>query len=150
MAENDQGQEKTEQPTAKKMQELLEGGQFAKSQEVSTLVLLVLALMVFTIMAPRMVETFRLFLVNALQQMSSLRMNVETFPGFFRNFMSVAGSLILPVMFAGVMAGVIGAGSQSKFQLSPKAIEPKFSKLSPLKGFKNIFSRNSIRFHCPF
>ena len=43
MAENDQGQEKTEQPTAKKMQELLEGGQFAKSQEVSTLVLLVLA-----------------------------------------------------------------------------------------------------------
>ncbi|MDC0219855.1 EscU/YscU/HrcU family type III secretion system export apparatus switch protein, partial [Verrucomicrobia bacterium] len=63
MAENDQGQEKTEQPTAKKMQELLEGGQFAKSQEVSTLVLLVLAMLVFTIMAPRMVETFRLFLV---------------------------------------------------------------------------------------
>ena len=138
MAENDQGQEKTEQPTAKKMQELMEGGQFAKSQEVSTLVLLTLALMVFTIMAPKMVATFQMYLQSTIQQVSTLRMTVESFPGFFNQFMSVAGSLILPVLFAGVMAGIIGAGSQSKFKLTPKAIEPKFSKLSPLKGFKNI------------
>ena len=51
MAENDQGQEKTEQPTAKKMQELMEGGQFAKSQEVSTLVLLVLAVLLAVLLA---------------------------------------------------------------------------------------------------
>jgi len=144
MAENEQGQEKTEQPTAKKIKELLEGGQFAKSQEVQTLVLLALALMVLTIMAPKMLETFRLYLVTTIQQMSTMRLTAESFPSFFNHFLSVAGSLILPVMFAGVMAAVIGGGGQSKFQLSPKAIEPKFSKLSPLKGFKNIFSSKSI------
>ena len=144
MAENEQGQEKTEQPTPKKLQELLEGGQFAKSQEVQTLVLLVMALLVLTIMAPRMVDGFRLFLMSTLQQMSTLRMNGESFPGFFNHFLFFAGGLILPVMLTGVLAALIGAGSQSKFRLTPKAIEPKFSKLNPLKGLKNIFSSRSL------
>ena len=43
MAESESGQEKTEMPTPKKLQELMESGQFARSQEVQTLVLLLAA-----------------------------------------------------------------------------------------------------------
>ena len=59
MAESETGQEKTEMPTPKKLQELMESGQFARSQEVQTLVLLLAALLILTVMAPKMVETFR-------------------------------------------------------------------------------------------
>ena len=62
MAESESGQEKTEMPTPKKLQELMESGQFARSQEVQTLVLLLAALLILTVMAPKMVETFRVYI----------------------------------------------------------------------------------------
>ena len=40
MAESESGQEKTEQATPKKLEQRMESGQFARSQEVNTLVLI--------------------------------------------------------------------------------------------------------------
>ena len=52
MAESESGQEKTEM-TPKKLQELMESGQFARSQEVQTLVLLLAALLILTVITPK-------------------------------------------------------------------------------------------------
>ena len=144
MAESESGQEKTEMPTPKKLQELMESGQFARSQEVQTLVLLLAALLVLTVMAPKMVETFRVYMIGTFQRLGTMQMNYEAFQGHFGHFMVTAGTLILPVMAAGVLGGLIGSGTQSQFRPSPKAIEPKFSKLNPFSGFKRIFSSQSL------
>lgn len=144
MAESESGQEKTEMPTPKKLQELMESGQFARSQEVQTLVLLLAALLILTVMAPKMVETFRVYMIGTFQRLGTTQMNYEAFQGHFGHFMVTAGTLILPVMAAGVLGGLIGSGTQSQFRASPKAIEPKFSKLNPLSGFKRIFSSQSL------
>ena len=66
MAQNEQGQEKTEQATPKKLEQLMESGSFAKSMEINTLVLLLAALLVLTFMAPKIVETFRLYMIGIL------------------------------------------------------------------------------------
>ena len=144
MAESESGQEKTEMPTPKKLQELMESGQFARSQEVQTLVLLVTALLILTIMAPKMVEAFRVYMTATFQQLGTTRITPESFMGIFSHFMFTAGALILPVMGAGLLGGLISGGMQSQFRASPKAIEPKFSKLNPLSGFKRIFSSQSV------
>lgn len=144
MAESESGQEKTEQPTPKKLEQLAESGQFARSTEINTLALLVASMLVLTIMAPKMVETFRLFLMSMLQQMATLRITPDTYMLYFTQFLTTAGSLILPVMIASMLAALIAAGGQSRFRLSPKAIEPKVSKLSPISGFKRIFSSQSL------
>ena len=144
MAESESGQEKTEMPTPKKLQELMESGQFARSQEVQTLVLLVAALLVLTIMTPKMVETFRIYMTATFQQLGTTRITPESFMGIFGHFILTADTLILPVMGAGLLGGLISGGMQSQFRASPKAIEPKFSKLNPLSGFKRIFSSQSV------
>ena len=54
MAENDSGQEKTEQATPKKLEQQMESGQFARSREVNTLVLIMAGMMILTLMAPKM------------------------------------------------------------------------------------------------
>ncbi len=144
MAENESGQDKTELPTPKKLQELMESGQFARSQEIQTLVLLVAAMLILTIMAPKIVESFRIYMIGALQQLGTTRVTPESWQSIFGHFFVTAGTLVLPVMVTGLLAGVIGSGSQSKFRASPKAIEPKFEKLNPLKGFKRIFSSESL------
>ena len=144
MAENESGQEKTEQPTPKKLEQQAESGQFAKSTEINTLVLLIAAVLVLTFMAPKMIETLRLFMSGIFQQLGTLRITPESFMGHYENFMMTAGLMILPVMAAGVLAGLMGAGSQSGMRVAPKAIEPKFSKVSPKAGFKRIFSSQSV------
>ena len=143
MAENESGQDKTEQATPKKLEQLMESGQFARSREVITLVLIMGAMLVLTMMAPKMVETFQLFMTSIYQQLGTLRMTPETFVGYYRHFMLTAGTLILPVMLMALFAGLLSAGAQSGMRVSPKAIEPKFSKLSPWSGFKRMFSSQS-------
>ena len=144
MAENESGQEKTEQPTPKKLEQLQEQGQFARSIEINTMVLMTAALLVLTFTIPNIVETLREFMSGIFQQIGTIRMTPESFEGHYRNFMMTAGSMIIPVMIAGVLAGLFAAGSQSGLRVSPKAIEPKFSKISPKSGFKRIFSSQSV------
>jgi len=42
------------------------------------------------------------------------------------------------------ISGVIACGLQSQFQLSPKVLEMKFSRLNPLEGFKRIYSMQAL------
>ena len=144
MAENESGQEKTEQPTPKKLEQLGESGQFARSTEINTLVLIVGAMIVLSFTASQIVETMRLFMTGIFQQLGTIRMTPESFMGHYENFMMTAGTMIFPVMITGVLAGLMAAGAQSGMRVSPKAIEPKFSKVSPLAGFKRIFGTQSM------
>jgi|TARA_B100001971_G_scaffold212866_1_gene244211 flagellar biosynthetic protein FlhB len=144
MAESESGQEKTEQATPKKLEQQMESGQFARSTEVNTLALMIGATLILTMMAPKMIDTFRLFMTNLYQQLGTLSMTSESFTGHFEHFMLTAGTLILPVMIMALFAGLLASGAQSGMRVSPKAIEPKFSKLSPLSGFKRMFSSRSF------
>jgi flagellar biosynthetic protein FlhB len=51
--------------------------------------------------------------------------------------------LILPMCMTCAAAGVVACGLQSRFQLSPKVLELKFSRINPFEGFKRIFSTQS-------
>ena len=122
----------------------MESGQFARSREVNTLVLIMAAVMILTLMAPKMMETFQLFMISTFQQLGTLRMTPESFIGHYGHFMLTAGTLIFPVMLTVLFAGLLASGAQSGMRVSPKAIEPKFSKLNPWSGFKRIFSSQSF------
>ncbi|GAA4344368.1 flagellar biosynthesis protein FlhB [Pigmentiphaga soli] len=51
---------------------------------------------------------------------------------------------IAPVLAAGMVAGVLGSVGLGGLVLSPKALMPDFSRLSPLKGFGRILSLNGL------
>ena len=48
--------------------------------------------------------------------------------------------LVLPIAVACALASLIAGGVQSRFQLTPKALAFKFSRLDPLNGFQRVFS----------
>ena len=43
-----------------------------------------------------------------------------------------------------MLAGIIGAGAQTKFLFSSDLLKPKFSRLNPIEGIKKLFSLRSI------
>jgi flagellar biosynthesis protein FlhB len=138
MAEND-GQEKTEQPSQKKLQEGRDKGQVAKSMEINSLVIFTSGLM-FLYFSHKMISgaisklSFKLF-----SNLDVLQLNTNTFRIYAKEGFMFLGLSLLPV-FAGLFIVALVAGvSQVGFNVSMKALKPTGSKFNVLKGIKNVF-----------
>jgi flagellar biosynthesis protein FlhB len=57
---------------------------------------------------------------------------------------SHAVRLALPLLFIGWMAGVVGVMLQVGWLFTAKAVQPKLSKLNPIKGFQRIFGISGL------
>nr|WP_136249950.1 flagellar biosynthesis protein FlhB [Ningiella ruwaisensis] len=144
MAENENGQEKTEDPTSKKLEDSRKKGQVARSKELSTaLVLLSSAVAMMAIgsfIATAMYKiTQRAFTLSRdetydLKHMFQiLEMAVIESAGPLMAFMAIA--------FVGGVYGSIALGG---YNFSWEAAAPKANKVSPIQGFKRMFGMNAL------
>lgn len=136
-------QEKTEEPTSKKIEDARKEGNVAKSQDVSGLVTLVIGVVVL------ISYTHYLFgqLMNFYRYYISFIGQDLTFSLFFNMVIeSILKIIILiaPLAFAIMLAGILGNVAQFGFLFTAKAIKPKFEKLNFIKGLKNLFSLKKL------
>jgi flagellar biosynthetic protein FlhB len=132
-------QEKTEEPTAKKIEDARADGNVPKSQDIVGVVVLLVAIlaliMMFTFIADRMLNLARYYfsLMNQpLDRELMFDMAVVTMKEFI--IMAIPISLIVAI------AGVLGTVAQIGFNFTTKPLVPNFSKLDPIKGFANLFT----------
>ena len=144
MAENQDGQEKSEQPTAKRLNEAKRKGQVARSKELNT--------MAITLIGVIFLATTSSQLGGGLQDLMKTSFTLsreEIFDiGTLFTHLSAAmqGAFILLVPFFGLMI-VVAIGSSialGGFSVSAEAMTPKLSKLSPAKGLKRMFSAKAL------
>lgn len=135
---------KTEDPSQKKLEDAHKKGDVAKSQEVVTWFMLAGSALVFVMMAPAtsasLMGSLRLVMVNADQ----FEVGGAGFQSFFNNLaLALVGTILVPLLilsFCAVAANLL----QHRFVMSAEPITPKFSKVSPLAGFKRLFSSESL------
>jgi flagellar biosynthetic protein FlhB len=135
---------KTEDPSQKKLEDAHKKGDVAKSQEVTTWFMLAGSGLVFTLMAvptaASLTHSLTLLMANADQ--------FEIGGGAFGTFITQLASSILLVSLVPlfVLAGFAVAGNlvQHKPLLSLDPIKPKLSKISPIAGFKRLFSSEAL------
>jgi len=132
-------QEKTEEPTSKKIEDARKEGNVPKSQDASgvmTLFVAILAfLMLFPFIAQHMFLLFRYYfslIGTSLDKTSMIDIAIVT----IREFLL----MVLPLATAVAVAGMLAAFAQFGFLFTSKAIMPDFKKIDPLKGMKNLFS----------
>ncbi|GAA6134836.1 flagellar biosynthesis protein FlhB [Oceaniserpentilla sp. 4NH20-0058] len=144
MAEGDNSQEKTEEPTPKRLQKAREDGQIPRSKELSTsLVLIVGALSLWV---------FGGIIFNGAKKIFTSNFTIERELLFDDKQMvihltSAALEAILaisPVMFALVLAAILGPLALGGWMFSGKSLLPKLSRISPLSGFKRMFGLKSL------
>jgi flagellar biosynthetic protein FlhB len=144
---NDDGGEKTESPTAKRRSEAREEGNIAKSQELNTVVTLMAATIFLRFYMPTlrdlisdlMIQFFSL--INAeTAEMDPLNLFMQIFPGALKVVLEGAIPLGIFIMFLGVGVNLMQVG----FLFTLKPLEPKLSKIDPIKGSKKFFSMRSI------
>jgi flagellar biosynthetic protein FlhB len=143
MADTDQDQ-KTEQPTEKRLSEALERGQFAKSHELSVMFPLValLAVLAFTLhsaardVADYAVAIFSRFAVTPLTR--------DSVPALLGEAMFTTGRALGPVLLGCVGAALLAGGVQSGFRLTPQAVSLKLENLDFIAGFGRVFSKAAL------
>lgn len=137
-------QEKTEQPTPRRRAKAREQGQVAKGREVGTVAVLMSSLLVFYLAGKHMlVGTMGLWthvLGNVIQP--------ELTPGdahdLLRLVQTTMANVLLPILAAVFVGAFLANVMQVGFRVTPKAVTPDLSKISPLKGFKRLFSLKSL------
>ncbi|OOV88564.1 flagellar biosynthesis protein FlhB [Oceanospirillum linum] len=142
--ENEDGQEKTEDPTPKRIQEAREKGDVPRSKDLNTMLLTLVAAAALLTLGPIIAEALKdVFRYN----FSIDRVDLFDTQGMFRHLThSAKESLMgmLPTMAVLVLATLIAPISLGGWNFSTKALAPKFSRLNPIEGIKRLFSLNSL------
>jgi flagellar biosynthetic protein FlhB len=143
MADNDNDQ-KTEQATEKRLNEATERGQFARSPELSVLLMLAAVLGVLAFTARTTAESIAQYSTGVFSQIATTRVELGSVDAQLAAVLVTTGQALLPVLCACVGAALFASGLQSGFQLSPKAVAFKFEQLNPVAGFSRIFSKATL------
>jgi flagellar biosynthetic protein FlhB len=144
MADNDKDQERTEQATPRRREEARKKGQVARSQEVASVAILLACLIYFYFDSGRLVKKMMGMVSSFLKESGTLLIsnnNIQSLAvDWLFEFFILIAPLLLTVLIAGLFANFIQVG----FVISAEALEPKFSKIDPIKGFQKLFSLKSF------
>ena len=132
--------EKTEQPTPKKIKESRKKGEVFKSKDVIQALLFITAAAVITTGGRAYVSEL-LDLMKQFFQPEIMRGTMPENAMLTRMAYAWSKFLILtaPLMGALMIAGAAANFIQVKVLFAPEVIKPKFEKLNPVNGFKNVF-----------
>lgn len=145
MAEdNDSSQEKTEEPSARKLEKAREEGQIPRSKDLTTTFILLAGatgLYVFGgfISQSIMDLTRRNFSLDRSEVFDTSAMFSHLASSFYEGLLSIA-----PFMGMLLIASIAGPIALGGWMLSAKAMAPKFNRMNPLAGLKRMFSLKAL------
>ena len=139
MAEESQdGQEKTEDPSQRKIDKSKEDGQILQSKEMFVFTSVAMGMLIFLFIpefaVPGMKEWGKLFQVESKEQLSSLALT--RLYQVFQIIIIIALFIGIPLMIVSLLTQLAVGG----INFAPKAAAFKGSKINPIKGLKRIFS----------
>ncbi len=132
-------QEKTEEPSSKKIEDARKDGNVPKSQDTSAFVTLVVALAAFLALLS-WIESRVVYLYFYYHSLIGVEITKDvTLQISMISFREVI-FMVIPLSLAVSIAGVLSNVMQTGFIFTTKPLIPDFSKLDPMKGLKNLFS----------
>ncbi|WP_321926247.1 type III secretion system export apparatus subunit SctU [Burkholderia sp. BCC1998] len=135
--------EKTEQPTDKKLREARRNGEVSKSTDLVDGVLLAAGVIVLLACGDMIVDATRASLNTALHFVSGEHDMVALALALQQIGTRLAGAVIVPVA-AAIIAAIVALVPQIGFQVSMKPVAFKLSAVSPMAGIKKIFSLRAL------
>ncbi len=143
MSEGDD-KERTEEASQKKLDDARERGDVPKSQEVSAWFLLAGGLLALVMFGASGAEHLSNFLKTFLAQPHRLAVDSFALVDMFGSVLILMlGAVGLPFLLL-VIAAIAGHVIQHGLLWTTHPITPKLSKISPMQGFKRIFSKQSL------
>lgn len=140
MAQDEAG-DKTEQPTARRREEAREEGQIARSADLTAALALLAGLLLIKTFGRDMVGTL-LGLTQALGRPPGVA-SADLLP-WIETVGRATAEMILPFLALLLVITVAGTAAQSGLLLTWKRLTPKPERVSPVSGFKRLFSVDAL------
>lgn len=144
MAEDTPQDDKTEEPTTRRLEKAREDGQVLRSQDLTVAVVtsgfIATLYLVGGILGPQYVEVFsRSFILERHQAFEPNLMMSE-----FGHQVLDVGYVLAPLLATTVILAILGAIALDGFVFSWKSLEPKASKINPISGMARIFGLKAL------
>ena len=146
-AKEGQDGEKTEEPTAKKLEDARKKGQVMRSTEVvtaATLLVFFLMLKVFVgFIGNRFISSFHKTL-GSIGDYTSEPFNTNMARTIIRSSLWDIVVAAFPIMIAGFVVTIVSILVQVKWKVTTEPLKPKFDIFNPVSGMKRLFSKDKI------
>ncbi len=146
-ADDSGGGEKTEEPTAKRLEDARKEGQVGKSQELVTAGMLFSLFISLKLFAGYISDNLMQAFPESYNSMSVYALEPPN-NGYFIELIQTAIFRILvtciPILILAVVMALAVNLLQVKWKPTAKPLQPKLSKISPLKGAKRMFSMDKV------
>ncbi len=144
MAEDQDQSQKTEEPTAKKLEDARQKGQVVSSKEIANLLLIGSATLTIGVVLPVVMGDLAMSMSHYLRHAGDLSLVGSGLgSGLWQAVISLALALLIPLAIT-TTAAVVAPALQNAALWSASSLAPKLDRISPLAGVKRLFSLKSI------
>lgn len=144
MAEEQTGQERTEQPTERRLQEARKKGQVPRSKELNTMLSLLFAGAGLWMLGGALVGDLFAITRDGFSFDRSLAMEADQLPVHFMRMTMNALLALTPFFALTVVAAFAGPLLMGGWSFSVQAMAFKWEKLDPVKGLGRLFSPKGL------
>ena len=144
MAEEPDKESKTEDPTAKRLDDARKKGDVAKSMDVPQWTALAAAYAVMAVGGGWMVRNLAEAMLPFIASPHAFEMSGEGLRKVMWTAMLAFGIPVGLIMLTAALAGAAGSLVQIGLLFSPEKIKPDFKKLSPMQGWKRLFGADAL------
>jgi len=140
----DDSDDKTEDPTGKRISESRKKGQVPRSKELNTFVTLMVSAALFFYtggyMTQHLLEMLKHHLYVPRERIFDPAISVAYFKQAFETGFTIVAPFMLVLLVADLLTPLMMGG----WNFTSEAFEPKFSRLNPLQGIKKIFGIQGV------
>lgn len=140
MAESESGQEKTEEPTEKKLKDARDKGQVPRSKELNAMTIMVFGSIGFIIFGQGMIEKLIQMMKQGWTFSREELLAPDVLVNSFAQAIYLALSAITPFLILMALVAIFTPALLGGWIMSADQITPKFSRINPGSGLKRIFS----------
>ncbi len=138
--ESEDEDSKTEEPSQKKLDEAINRGDVVKSQELSTFFVLSAATIFVAFLSTGLTRELGKSLAAFIDHADTMSIDRRGLTEIFLHLGWTMGKVLALPALLFVVAGIAGNAIQHRLLWTFEPLAPKFNRISPLAGFKRIFS----------
>ncbi len=136
---SESSEEKTEEPTSRRLQKARGEGQVARSQELPAAAITIAALSMILITGGMLISKLSEAFSSGFNFDRKLVHSSNLLPAIFAHELLESYLLIAPLLLLTAAVAIASSGATGGFLFEMGAVAPKFSKLNPMNGFKRMF-----------
>lgn len=142
MAENRDGQEKSEDPSARRLMEARLRGQVSKSMDVTTAAVLIGGGLAVFLLGGPLINNYKSFMGYMFHNIGNIQITQQNISTLYVDFLTFMAGLVLPISLTIFVIALIAEISQVGFHVATKKFTEglRFKQIfNPFSGIKKIF-----------